>query len=56
MKKDNIPSSWAKEAVEWAKNNGILLGDTSGNLMLEEPCTRQEMVVFLYRLYSALKE
>ena len=33
-----------------AVENGILLGDGSGDLMLDEPCTRRQMAVFLYRM------
>lgn len=47
-KMDNTPKI-SKEAVEWAKVNGILQGNTSGDLMLSSPCTREQMVVFLYR-------
>lgn len=51
---DNTPDTWAIEAVEWAKNNGILKGDDTGNLKLHDICTRQEVLVFLNR-YSNLK-
>lgn len=51
---DNTPDIWAKEAIEWAKNNGILKGDDTGNLKLHDVCTRQEVLVFLNR-YSNLK-
>lgn len=52
MKKDNIPSPWAKDSVEWGINNGIILGDENGNYKLHENCTRQEMLIFLKRLYD----
>ena len=42
-------TAWSKEAVEWAMRNGIIYGDGNGNLMLEEPCTRRQMVTFLHR-------
>lgn len=51
---DNTPDTWAVEAVEWAKNNGILKGDDNGNLKLHDVCTRQEVLVFLNR-YDCLK-
>ena len=51
---DNTPDTWATEAVEWAKNNGILKGDDTGNLKLHDVCTKQEVLVFLNR-YSNLK-
>lgn len=46
---DNIPAEWAEEAVEWAKANDIIKGDEKGDLMLRKECTREEMLVFLYR-------
>lgn len=49
VRQDNEPAEWAREAVEWAKRNGILYGDEAGNLRLREPCTREMAVVFLYR-------
>ena len=48
-KDGNTPDNWAKDAVENAINRGILFGDGNGNLKLHKDCTRQEMVVFLYR-------
>lgn len=46
---DNTPAEWAREAVEWARRNGIIYGDETGNLRLHEPCTREMMLVFLHR-------
>lgn len=46
---DNTPADWAADAVEWAKESGILYGDETGNLRLHEACTREMMLVFLYR-------
>ena len=54
-KKDNIPDLWAKEAVDWAVKNKILFGDDRGDYKLHDNCTRQEMLVFLYRLYNLVK-
>lgn len=51
---DNTPDTWAKDAIEWAKNNGILKGDDNENLKLHDFCTRQEVLVFLSR-YNNLK-
>lgn len=42
-------TAWSDEAVEWATANGIIYGDGAGNLMLDEPCTRRQMVTFLHR-------
>jgi hypothetical protein len=46
---DNTPSDWAADAVKWAIDSGILYGDETGNLRLHDPCTREMMLVFLYR-------
>lgn len=45
----NVPEEWAREAVEWATDNGILKGDEHGDLKLKDPCTREEVVTMLYR-------
>ena len=45
----NTPSPAHKEAVEWAKKNGILTGNSSGDLMLSQNITRQQMCSMLYR-------
>lgn len=54
-KLDNTPDTWAVEAVDWAKANNILTGDDEGNLKLHDTCTRQEVVIFISRLYNLLK-
>lgn len=54
-KLDNTPDAWATEAVEWAKSNKILIGDENGNLKLHDTCTRQEVVIFINRLYNLIK-
>lgn len=46
---DNTPSPAHKDAVEWAKKNGILTGDAKGDLMLSQNVTRQQMCTMLYR-------
>lgn len=51
---DNVPNEWAREAVEWAQANGIIYGDENGDLMLRQPCTREQMLVFLYRFGQAI--
>lgn len=54
-KGDNQPSSWAVDAVGWALSVGLLTGDDKGDLMLQSPCTREMMTVFLYRLAKEAK-
>jgi peptidoglycan LD-endopeptidase CwlK len=39
------PSTWAKEAGEWAKQNNI-----SDGTFLKQPATREEIITMLYRL------
>lgn len=51
---NDLPDAYAVEAVEWAKNNGILLGTGGGSLNLHQPCTRQQMLVFLWRFAKLL--
>ena len=46
---DSVPNEWAEEAVEWAVENGIVFGNGDGNLALRQPCTREQMMVFLHR-------
>lgn len=46
---DESNTAWSDEAVAWATKNGIIYGDGAGNLMLDEPCTRRQMVTFLHR-------
>lgn len=56
----NNPASWAEEAVEWAKDAGILLGnagkDGNADYRLHDGCTREQIAVFLYRFYEYLKK
>jgi len=51
-KLDNTPASWSKDAVEWAVNNGLMSGDSSGNLMLRSPITREQFCVMLKRYHE----
>jgi len=52
---DNEPADWAREAVEWAVANGILYGDEHGNYKLRDNCTREQMLVFIYRALGTLQ-
>lgn len=49
---DNTPDEWAKEAVKNSLLTGILNGDNMGSYKLHNDCTRQEVIVFLYRLHK----
>lgn len=52
---DNTPSGAHKEGVEWAVANGILTGDSEGDLMLSQPVTRQQMCTMLHRLWELIE-
>ena len=52
---DNTPSGAHKEGVEWAVANGILTGNSEGDLMLSRPVTRQQMCTMLYRMWKLMK-
>ena len=51
---DNTPSPTHKEGVDWAKKNIILTGDSSGDLKLSQPVTRQQLCSMLYRLAKSM--
>lgn len=53
---DNQPNEWAKEAVEWAIDSGIIFGDENGDLKLHSPCTREQILIFLHRFAMNLEE
>lgn len=52
VKLDNTPAAWAKESVEWAIKNKILVGDSNGNLKLREALTREQMCALLKRFHD----
>ena len=43
----------AERAVEWITGAGIMLGNTSGDLMLGQPLTRKQFAVMLWRYEQA---
>ena len=51
---DNTPSGAHKDGVEWAVANGILTGNSEGDLMLSQPVTRQQMCTMLYRFWKLM--
>lgn len=53
-KLDNVPDSYAREAIQWAKDEGILQGNTEGDLRLHSSITRQDALVFMKRLYDKM--
>ncbi|MBQ3023127.1 MAG: N-acetylmuramoyl-L-alanine amidase [Clostridia bacterium] len=54
--KDNTPASWSKDAVNWAVENKLIVGDEHGNLALRSEVTREQMCVFLKRLHDLIKK
>lgn len=51
---DNTPSPAHKEGVEWAVKNGILTGNSEGDLLLSQPVTRQQMCTMLHRFWKLI--
>lgn len=49
------PGEWSAEARKWAEENGIIIG-TGAGYSYESYCTREQMVMFLYRLAEMLKK
>lgn len=43
---------WCADAVAWAREKGILKGTGNGHLDLDAPCTRAQVLTFLYRFYQ----
>lgn len=54
----NTPHEWAEKAVRWAIAEKILRGDSSEkpDYRLNDPVTREEMLVFLHRTAEAIDE
>lgn len=51
-KLDNAPTDWSREAVSWATENRLLIGDADGDLMLRSPLTREQFCVMLKRYHD----
>ena len=51
-KLDNDPADWSREAVTWATENDLLLGDAAGDLLLRSPLTREQFCVMLKRYHD----
>ena len=45
------PSAWHRDACEWAKAQGIFLGDGKGNYGWQQPITREQIAQVLYNLH-----
>lgn len=49
-----VAKEWWEEPLAWAQENEIIYGDGNGDLKLDEPCTRRQMITFLYRLFKLI--
>ena len=50
------PAPWSKEYREWAESNGLIVGYSNGEMGYKNYVTREELVVFLDRLYQLIKK
>lgn len=48
------PSPWSAEERDWAESVGLIKGNQEGTKMYKSFTTREQMVIFLYRLYNML--
>ena len=53
---DNTPAAWSKDAVNWALENRLLLGNTNGDLKLRENLTREQFCVMLKRYHDLFQK
>lgn len=53
---DSTPAKWSKEAVEWAVDSGLIVGDTNNDLMLRSPLTREQFCVILKRYHDTFNK
>lgn len=51
-KEENVKPSESDLAVQWVQENGIMLGNTNGDMMLDQPVTRRQFAVMLYRYHQ----
>lgn len=54
VNKDNIPTTYGRDSVDWAYRTGILKEDERHNIHLSKECTRQEAIQYVYSLYKLL--
>ena len=52
----NAPAAWSKDAVNWALENRLLLGNSNGNLKLRENLTREQFCVMLKRYHDMIQK
>ena len=51
---DETPSAWATDAVKWAKDKGVLLGDGDGKYRPHDALTREEACLIASRLKDSV--
>ena len=54
INKDNTPSTYGRDSVDWAIRNNILKEDERHNIHLVKDCTKQEVIQYIYSLYKML--
>ena len=50
------PGDWSAEQRQWAESIGLIAGDGSGKMQYKMFTTREQMVVFMRRLYELVKK
>lgn len=48
------PGAWSEEARRWAEEKGLILGDGAGDKAYGRFCTREEVVMVVYRLFGGI--
>lgn len=48
-------SDWAKNVMDWAVGEGIIVGDANGHVQAQKFISRQECVTLIQRLFNKLK-
>lgn len=48
----NEPTTYTRHSVEWAVANGILEETKKHDLRLHTPCTKQEVLAYLYLIFK----
>lgn len=54
-KADLEANGWSAEARAWAEQEGMIAGFSDGRMGYQTHCTREMMVVFLFRLWQKVK-
>lgn len=50
--KQQPPSEWSESSRKWAEENDLIVGDENGALQYKMPVTREQLTVFMKRLYD----